>query len=593
MKSSVAHFQARIRGALLLVLFLAVIFLAAALEHPNRAAAATSSCSSGQKCVYLPLVSSTIASDLAITGIEVTQGIQDPQNSVPLVAGRNTMLRIFTRATGYNHSISNVKVSVTASNGSFTLNGSPKAVSASVSLSSNRADMNSTINIPISSAWLQGAVNLTVRLDPDNAIAESDESNNVITRQLVFHAVPPLQVRIIPITYIDTTTNHTYASSHVDTISDWIMRTYPINQILITWGDPYVFKGDLRTSTDFSRLLSEVTALKSSEKGPAEQVYYGLIPTKDSSSSWFYGGIAGIGWIGARTSVGLDFSGSTSQIAAHEIGHNLGMGHTPCGLSGGTDPAFPYKDGSIGQFGMDVSTSKLYDPSLKDVMSYCDPKWISDYTYKEFYSSQVANGASPALMRSAVKAAGVQSTRGLLVRAQINADGISLLPAYVLPDEVTQLPEPGEYTVQLFGASDNLLSEVPVRAYAAEDETFSTAAINALLPLPDEAVTKMRLVKDGQLLAEHTLETQPADPAATAVPQNAQVTLAGSQAQVTWANSLAPVLLRYSTNDGQTWKSLGVDLEGGQLAVPDANHFSVSLTDPAVHFQVIPAWTWK
>jgi hypothetical protein len=78
---------------------------------------------------------------------------------------------------------------------------------------------------------------------------------------------------------------------------------------------------------------------------------------------------------------------------AHEIGHNHGRSHTPCGTSG--DNSYPYPEGSIGAWGYDARDGDLLDPGeATDIMGYCSDKWISDYTYQAFLQRiRSVNGA--------------------------------------------------------------------------------------------------------------------------------------------------------------------------------------------------------
>ena len=78
------------------------------------------------------------------------------------------------------------------------------------------------------------------------------------------------------------------------------------------------------------------------------------------------------------------------DFSAHEIGHNLGMSHAPCGNPADPDPNFPYADGTVGQYGFDVNGQTVADKTQPDIMSYCDPEWVSDYTYKMWYADQMA-----------------------------------------------------------------------------------------------------------------------------------------------------------------------------------------------------------
>jgi hypothetical protein len=69
------------------------------------------------------------------------------------------------------------------------------------------------------------------------------------------------------------------------------------------------------------------------------------------------------------------------QVAAHELGHNFGRNHAPCGGAGGPDPSYPYPDAKLGTYGW--NGAQLLSPTqFVDLMSYCNPGWVSDYSYE-------------------------------------------------------------------------------------------------------------------------------------------------------------------------------------------------------------------
>ncbi len=57
------------------------------------------------------------------------------------------------------------------------------------------------------------------------------------------------------------------------------------------------------------------------------------------------------------------------------------------------DRNFPHADGGIGEWGLDIRTvpPRLQSPtSRKDLMGYCNPQWISDYTFAALASRRSA-----------------------------------------------------------------------------------------------------------------------------------------------------------------------------------------------------------
>jgi len=156
-----------------------------------------------------------------------------------------------------------------------------------------------------------------------------------------------------------------------------VHATYTTNAVALT--------GD-NSNGAWETILGEIQALRVAEGSP--RTYFGVVRTSYTS------GIAGISYIGGNASVGYDGMMSV-EIASHEIGHSFGRLHAPCGVSGSTDPNYPYSAGNIGAYGFDVATSTLYPPSTAEVMSYCHPQWISDYTYTGVYNYRVAHPSAP------------------------------------------------------------------------------------------------------------------------------------------------------------------------------------------------------
>jgi len=553
------------------LLMVAIVLLAV---QPARA----ESCPKGSRCVYIPVVTNSAStSDLVLSGIEVTQAVQDQHNNVPLVAGRRTMIRIYAWAAGSAKPLSNVQIMIGANRGGAAMNNSPFLMTTTLPVANNRADTSTTINYELPAAWLNGTVDLTIRLDPDNKISETDETNNDYHLRLTFNPVPPLQIKIVPIQYTHKN-GVVYPAPTKDTIQDLIFRLYPVNRVDVSWHAPYPFTGDLSSAESWHSLLDQITAMKKAEGAPPSQVYYALAPITKGSSTWFKGGIAGVGWVGSRVSVGLDAGDKAGEVAAHEIGHNLGMLHTPCGTSSSVDPAYPYADGMIGQYGLDIQSGKLYLADHRDLMSYCSPKWISDYTYKILYQAQIQHGAQQTQILS-----GSTSQNSLLVRYRFDDDGVKTLPAYILPGAPQAEPGVGEYTVQLLDAQDGLLSETQVQSHIFELDGAERSAINAVIPLDGRPAARLRLLKDGQVLTEQPFRTDISMQA-----QHAETTTNASITSIRWTDPERPSLVRYSTDSGQTWTILGVDIAGGVLRVSPA-----MLPDPDVQFEAIPASAWE
>ncbi|MCH2107786.1 MAG: M66 family metalloprotease [Polyangiaceae bacterium] len=146
-------------------------------------------------------------------------------------------------------------------------------------------------------------------------------------------------------------------------------------------------------STDEAELagiLSQLLHLRDAERAGANVAYFGLVNPAESMEDYCGAScVAGVSALGAPSGeasagVGIGFRGSAHETLLHELGHIYRLDHSPCGGPSGQDPEFPYEDGSIGSWGYDYRSDLLIDPQggRRDLMSYCDPTWISDYHYK-------------------------------------------------------------------------------------------------------------------------------------------------------------------------------------------------------------------
>jgi hypothetical protein len=111
--------------------------------------------------------------------------------------------------------------------------------------------------------------------------------------------------------------------------------------------------------------------------------------------------------MGCKAAVGYNGFGpqhlGASETHAHEVGHNHGRWHAPgCGASQ-PDPSYPYVSdgkGYIGNtafqnYGFDIQEQSVYPyDSTYDMMSYCGPEWISDYTYEALWAYDRSQAAT-------------------------------------------------------------------------------------------------------------------------------------------------------------------------------------------------------
>lgn len=506
--------------------------------------------------VFLPMTmrSSTIfIPDVTLTAMEVTQGIQGLDNHVPLVEHRPTVVRGYARLKDPVVLLRGVNAQLEGKRNEVALPGSPlKANMANVADVVDRGVAERSFAFYLPESWLQGTITLKLTVDPENLLKDANQGDNTTETTISFNSMPALNIKLVPISYTHQPAGKTVPAPTTDGISEWVLNSYPINILNVSIHAPVAFVGDLSQNNDWGRLLNSIYALKQAEGAPASQVYYGWIPISDTLYSPAWGGM---GYLRPRASIGLDGNG---EILAHEVGHNFGLPHAPCGNPGGLDPNYPYQNASIGEYGYSVSSNSLveavYSPSTyKDTMSYCYPRWFSDYNYRKLYDDQRAHGQA---------AADIPPINGLLVRANVSISrGVDVLPSYYLsaPVFLSSTTE-SDYVVELVGEQDNLISSHPVKAYKIEDGEENTYDINEIIPVSAASVKQLRIKFQGKPIAKRDIA------------QSNLLVLDASKIQDHLALNAGlpdvPRLVRYTEDNGTTWTVLGIDLTADQMNFP-------------------------
>jgi hypothetical protein len=154
--------------------------------------------------------------DMRIDAIEVTQAIQDLNNSVELVANKRTYVRVHVSSP---EDEPNVFANLSGASGGTTLfpTLSPGNAGADITVrtSPNRGLISHSYWFELPASWTNaGSLVLTVRLDPADAKNDPDRSNNVQSVTVNFLATPPLRLRLFNVQYTAGGTTYLAANNH-------------------------------------------------------------------------------------------------------------------------------------------------------------------------------------------------------------------------------------------------------------------------------------------------------------------------------------------------------------------------------------------
>lgn len=421
-------------------------------------------CCLGVVLPFAPPVGAQNVPDLQVDNIEVTQGIQTPNNTIGLVAERETAVRVRVNISGVAGPVFGVDAILQVLRDGVEISGSPfRSLNGPITapLAPDRANENHTSNFEFLGPLASANVTIIAEVNPDRRVAESDFTNNTTRLEnLNFQAIPTFRFFFTPLAYAPASaaapnitgpirpgTGDAFmrAIVPVDVNSNYRLGLWP--QVSVDFDDDG--NSLISPGGEVTQLLAFIDECRQiiianpiANNTPANRVFL---------YSWLADGtiqnFAGWGRVGGR--VGFGQVGSLGTHA-HETVHNFGLKHNED--VGRTDPR------PIDEVGWDVG-NRLQLGRVKpaathwDIMNGMrrDPRWIHTATYNDLLTAIARLGQSSAVASlsggEAVVADEDESDRveNIWVRVRIAPDGSAeLLPVKQLPWDSIVDPESSE-----------------------------------------------------------------------------------------------------------------------------------------------------
>jgi hypothetical protein len=541
--------------------------------------------------------------DFEVFDLEATQAVQDLNNSVVLVTGKRTFVRLHVRSlTPGDHGPMTAQLSARRDSiylGTIPPNNPEATIMIRDDPDRGRLDHSFYFDLPAS--WLHGTVTFIAEIIPDPALAESSYTNNECTESVTFQDTPEMRIYMVDACYEQDGTTYNVRDIDRRALASWLRRAYPIDRLDVRWGTMISCYDSQPSADDVNFDLTWDKFWKELLHGEDPDThYYGMIDDGGGfqRGSGFKPGTVASGPSGPPGAGSWDVDGSYADwYGGHELGHNYDQGHTR-----GTQPAPPgcdedcgcepdstvhYPDGDISPtrdrlnpnalYGFDVGTLDIYPPAWKDVMTYCGPHWVSDYTYEGIRDRMIAeDSAMPDLYVHLAD----QEYLAVFGTIYTGTDEVTLDTFYRIPDAWDVFGRvPGEYSIRLLGEGESILADYPFTPrvgyagpapFQAADDT--PALIAESVPWMTDTV-RIAIYHDTQELVSRPVSANA--PQVTLTTPNGGEVLSGSQILISWEASDADgdaleYTLVYSVDGGIYWRFIGSGIASTSLSVDAA-----------------------
>lgn len=556
-------------------------------------------------------------------------------NSLRLVTDKTAWIRVYLRSgqiasfdSGMLESIDGTLIVERRVGGIWTQvaaiaseNGPIDARDEFVNYDAERRNVNNSLNFIVPAVQMIGLLRLRVNVESQHPQCPGNTATGQIAVDV--NLTQTLNAAFITIGYNgpnDENTSNlnlpapTLAQCQAET--SWVMTTFPVS------GAPNVrVAGTFITNTplndprscpgccspNWQPLLQQVAALVTADQAAfpgGNWVYYGIVNngipvTVPGCNGWgATGGLAG-----------------APRTYAHEIGHQFGLPHARCGNAGAGNANYPIYEpydlpvdvpanpigstnwtmASIGEYGLDINNGNIANPqNAEDFMSYCGPRWISLFTHNylvnrpDLSPQVIPTGSGAATARVIVddEPGFVRDRHSLLPLIDImgsaqNGNFTIVSVARLETRYLVAAGQPTSFTAELLQNGQVIASD-PLYAFVSEgscgscpdicDDDSQPLFFRAMLN--DIALGDCLRIVDKQrevVWQRNCPNTRP-----NIIRAIASFDEYGGTVEIAWqlevdSEATSEVWLRWSNNDGDTWRALTVGITDNSVTLPLEN----------------------
>lgn len=423
-----------------------------ALEYENTGLCASPAMTFQDWLGRVDVVAGAICGNLAEVGLSLpvvylTQAIQRPDGDVPLIAGRDALLRVFL-TSGESGAFFEPEVVAT-----FTRDGREvhrvvmERYGDLLPTFADEAELDNSYNAVIPGEHIQPGLELAVEADPGGVVPLAPGSEVRVPASgataLNVIEVPPMELTVVPV--LEAAEPDSSIFAWTDNVGDdspevgLFRYAFPFSEFSARSREAYFTSLDLTSDDGQWGLVLEMEALRAVDNG----------------TGYYYAAAASVnGYVRgrARRAAWASIGKAWDTELAHEVGHNLDLPHAPCGGALNTDPDYPYPNGGIGAWGYDFRDGSVVSADRRrDIMGYCyEQGWLSDYYYEKVieYRERVEGDQVRALI-----AAERPRAEMLVLWGGVVDGGLRIEPAFRMTAAARLPDEAGPYRIEGIGGA--------------------------------------------------------------------------------------------------------------------------------------------
>lgn len=318
--------------------------------------------------------------------------------------------------------------------------------------------------------------------------------------------------------------------------------------------------------------------------GGSHRTYFGMVrPNVQGGIGGMAHGIPSRAAAGRTSAIRLGVE-TVTELVGHETSHTLGGHHTntdnpvaagaPPGcynLAGDPGTDWPFGDNRIQsttrrEVGFDVVARQPLDPdNTFDIMSYCVPRWISPFHYRQFMGALGATAPSSSILTlNAVKSAAPTAGQFWTVSGIIVGSSVQFDPLFQAQITGPTDAGSGNYQIQVQDSTGAILftrffnPETPETESTGPEVTGQPAFYE---PIPFNLIAAKIIVLDPSQLTIGTLTLGGPSPVVTITSPTAGANVSGLQS-ISWTatnpnNRTLTAKVLYSPDNGKTLMQVG------------------------------------